>query len=125
MSRPHPEFRRLRRYVLWIYVSAAVTNAAFAHAVLVSSSPQANAMIHGDSTEVILEFNSRIDAARSSLTLIVPDGRQQPLAPDLHTRPNVLESTAAHLGKGSYTLRWQVLASDGHITRGALSFAVR
>jgi methionine-rich copper-binding protein CopC len=25
---------------------------------------------------------------------------------------------------GEYRLRWQVLASDGHITRGEISFAV-
>jgi methionine-rich copper-binding protein CopC len=33
-------------------------------------------------------------------------------------------STAADLAPGQYTLRWQALALDGHITRGDLPFTV-
>jgi len=31
----------------------------------------------------------------------------------------------ATLKPGSYTLRWQALAPDGHITRGEIPFTVR
>jgi methionine-rich copper-binding protein CopC len=36
-----------------------------------------------------------------------------------------MEAKAFHLAAGSYTLRWQVLASDGHISRGEIPFNVR
>jgi methionine-rich copper-binding protein CopC len=35
----------------------------------------------------------------------------------------VLHATA-HLAPGNYTIRWQVLAVDGHITRGDVPFTV-
>ena len=33
-------------------------------------------------------------------------------------------TTAAELQPGEYTVRWQVLAVDGHITRGDVPFTV-
>ena len=70
-----------------------------------------------------LSYNSRIDAARSRLLLIRPDKTETvlPVGPD--SAANVLTATAT-LAAGAYTLRWQVLAVDGHITRGDLPFTV-
>jgi methionine-rich copper-binding protein CopC len=36
-----------------------------------------------------------------------------------------LEARITGVGGGEYKLRWQVLASDGHITRGEISFQVK
>ena len=44
------------------------------------------------------------------------------LAPD--TPPDVLRASA-DLKPGSYAVRWQVLAVDGHITRGDVPFVVQ
>jgi methionine-rich copper-binding protein CopC len=38
--------------------------------------------------------------------------------------PDVLSATGHGLTKGAYVLRWQVLADDGHITRGEVPFHV-
>jgi len=71
-----------------------------------------------------LEFNSRIDKARSKLELTAPDGAKSeiPIADD--GEPNILAATTAALGAGAYSLRWQVLSVDGHITRGDIPFTV-
>jgi copper resistance protein C len=37
---------------------------------------------------------------------------------------NTLTSQAKGLPPGEYRLRWQVLASDGHLTRGEIPFSV-
>jgi methionine-rich copper-binding protein CopC len=37
----------------------------------------------------------------------------------------LLQSRIQGLERGEYVLRWQVLASDGHITRGEVPFRVR
>lgn len=68
-----------------------------------------------------LRFNSRIDKARSRLTLIRTDKSQDTLTIQTGGPPDIL---AAHLEvkPGAYVLRWQVLAVDGHITRGDVPF---
>jgi methionine-rich copper-binding protein CopC len=38
--------------------------------------------------------------------------------------PDTLAATIGELEPGSYRLRWQVLAIDGHITRGDIPFTV-
>ena len=97
---------------------------ALAHAHLVSSSPAANATVHGPDVTIDLKFNSRVETKGSTITLVLPGGLTQPLALDSHSN-NVNLDTHAHLKPGSYTLRWQALSTDGHITRGEIPFTVR
>jgi copper resistance protein C len=96
---------------------------AFAHAVLVSSTPRAHETVHGPSFDIDLKFNSRIDGSRSSLSIVSPDGSVKTLSLSKQVEPNELIARA-QLPPGNYTLRWQVLAVDGHITRGQIPFTV-
>ncbi len=57
--------------------------------------------------------------------LVAPDGAQTALAILEQTSPDALSSQAKALKSGSYILRWQVLANDGHITRGEVPFQVQ
>jgi copper resistance protein C len=99
-------------------------HAAFAHAVLVKSSPAQGATVKAGDLDITLTYNSRIDALHSSLHLIGPEGKAQMLAVDGHAAPNLLVSKAAGLAPGAYKLEWQVQASDGHISRGVVAFRV-
>jgi methionine-rich copper-binding protein CopC len=98
---------------------------AYAHAIVVSATPKPNDVLSGPDVEVKLRFNSRIDAGRSRLTLVNPDGEQQSLLVDKTSPPDSLLSAATKLKPGSYILRWQVLAEDGHISRGEVPFRIR
>jgi len=102
---------------------AAVSPLAFAHAVLVSSTPRANSSIHGPAIDVDLKFNSRVDGARSSLSLVKPGGAVEALTLLKQGSPNEL-AARTQLNPGKYTLRWTALATDGHITRGEVPFTV-
>ena len=99
-------------------------HAAFAHAVLVKSSPAQGATVKAGDVDITLTYNSRIDVLHSSLHLIGPDGNAQTLAVDAHAAPNLLVAKAAALPAGAYKLEWQVQASDGHISRGVVAFRV-
>jgi copper resistance protein C len=98
---------------------------ALAHAVLLSSTPQKNAFVSGPDITINLKYNSRVDAARSTLTLLKPDGTIEKIATPAQPAPDVLSATGRGLTKGAYVLRWQVLAGDGHITRGEVPFQVQ
>ena len=100
-------------------------HAAFAHAVLVKSSPAQGATVTaGGAVNVTLTYNSRIDVAHSSLHLVGPDGKAQSLVVDAHAAPNLLVAKGPVLTAGAYKLEWQVMATDGHITRGTVEFRV-
>jgi methionine-rich copper-binding protein CopC len=107
---------------VWI---AATPRVALAHAVLISSTPQKNAAVSGPDITINLKYNSRIDGARSTLSLLKPDGKVERIGTPAQLAPDVLSATGRGLAKGAYVLRWQVLASDGHITRGEVPFQVQ
>ena len=96
---------------------------AFAHAVLLTSTPAAHATVHGPSVDIDLKFNSRIDGSRSTLVMLAADGSEKPVTLGKQHESNQL---VAHvqLPPGNYTLRWTALAVDGHITRGQIPFSV-
>ncbi|MDQ1452544.1 MAG: copper resistance protein [Acidobacteriaceae bacterium] len=117
--------QRVSVVALTIALLFLLPHAAFAHAVLVKSSPAQGATVKaGEAVNVTLTYNSRIDAAHCSLHLVGPDGKAQTLAVDAHAAPNLLVAKAPVLTAGAYKLEWQVMATDGHITRGIVEFRV-
>jgi methionine-rich copper-binding protein CopC len=113
-----------RRYALLAGVAAlTVHGAALAHAILIESTPARGATVSAGKRSLHLRYNSRIDRARSRLTLTRPDKTQAVLPIDPSGADDVLAATV-DLTPGAYVLRWQVLAIDGHITRGDFPFVV-
>jgi methionine-rich copper-binding protein CopC len=98
---------------------------AGAHAILTSSIPGARQVMQGPEISIKLTFNSRIDAKRSRLMLVSSDRSERPLNIVDQPSPEVLSSAAKGIKAGSYILRWQVLANDGHISRGEIPFSVQ
>jgi len=120
-----PVRRGLCALVLIAAVAALLIVApADAHAVLLESSPALKSAVSGPNVPIKLRFNVRIDALRSRLTLIHLDGSSQSLEISKQTSADSLLAEATGLAPGEYRLRWQVLASDGHITRGEIPFTV-
>jgi len=113
-----------RRRVLTLAGLAALMapRAARAHAVLLESTPPHDGTLPAGERTLVLRFNSRIDRGRSRLALVRPDKSEAVLAL-LPGSDDVLSATAV-LAPGAHLLHWQVLALDGHITRGELAFTV-
>jgi copper resistance protein C len=108
---------------LALLAALAAPLTANAHAILVDSRPAIGARIAAGPATLTLRYNSRIDRGRSRLTLNGPDKTQQVL-PIADSGPEDVLATQAELAPGAYVLRWQVLAIDGHITRGDVPFTV-
>lgn len=98
---------------------------ALAHAVLVASTPSTHGAVKGPDVAVRLKFNSRIDGAHSRLYLVDSAGKVQTLVLTPQATPDAIAAESIKLGSGAYTIRWQALAADGHITRGEIAFTVQ
>ena len=98
---------------------------AWAHAVLLSAQPGENSTVDGPDVAVLLKYNSRLDTQHSTLTLLAPDGKVEKVAIGGQPAPGLLSAKLTGLVKGAYELRWQVLAIDGHVTRGKVLFQIR
>lgn len=96
-----------------------------AHAVLVDATPAANGTVAGPAVTIRLRFNARVDGLRSRLRMVFPDQSVRPLPLKPQDNPGTLDSQITGLAHGTYRLQWQVLAGDGHITRGEVPFQVR
>jgi len=118
--------RRLIVAALLAVATAWLSPSAEAHAVLLDAIPKPGTAVPGPDVEVRLHYNARIDHARSSLTLFAPDGREVSVTAATTDVPvDAMTAKLRGLSPGKYRLRWQVLAVDGHITRGDVEFEVR
>jgi methionine-rich copper-binding protein CopC len=91
----------------------------------VSAQPAENSIVAGPDVAVFLKYNSRIDTEHSTLTLLAPDGKVGKVTIGSQPAPGLLSAKLTGLIKGAYELRWQVLAIDGHVTRGKVLFQIK
>lgn len=116
---------RLRAALLGLALILAAPGLAWAHAIVLTSTPALDAQVLGPEIAVTVKFNSRIDHQRSRLSIIDADGAAQELKLDDKAPVDALVGKATGLAPGKYKIRWQVLAIDGHITRGDIPFTVK
>lgn len=89
---------------------ALISGAAQAHAVLTSFKVEGH--------DVVLQFNGRVDAARSRLSLLTTEGANpQKIECEAGADQATLKGHLGDTAPGSYILRWEVLSVDGHISR--------
>lgn len=96
------------------------------HAALVRSSPAARALVPGSPQRVELWFNERLEAAYSTVSVWTGSGvrvdRQDVLVgPGDGKRLSVGVFT---LRPGEYTVKYRVLAIDGHVNDATFVFTV-
>lgn len=118
-------FTRLRAAFLGLALILAAPGLALAHAIVVTSAPVLDSEVLGPEIAVTVKFNSRIDHQRSRLSIVDAGGGTQELKIDDKAPVDALIGKAKGLAPGKYRIRWQVLAIDGHITRGDIPFTVK
>jgi len=118
-----PRFFRI--LLLLTFVLAIAVIHIEGHAILKSSSPANGGFVTHPDMAVKLTFNVRVDAARSKLQVLMPDASTVELPIVKSPSPDMLISRLPGLKPGAYVIRWQVLAPDGHISRGEIPFTVR
>lgn len=115
------------RFMLPLAITAAAgclsPGRAAAHAILLDSEPAARATVPPGPTGIRLRFNSRIDHVRSRLAL--RSGGEDRVLTLNPASPADVMAAISDLPPGDCVLRWQVLAVDGHITRGEVPLTVQ
>lgn len=96
---------------------------AHAHAILEESKPAIGGSAPAGAVDLWFRYNSRIDKGRSRLTLIREDKSRDIVPIDDGGKPDIITAHVT-LPPGNYVFRWQVLAVDGHITRGDVPVTV-
>ncbi len=101
-----------------------------AHAIVLESAPAHDSVLERSPERIVLRFNARIEHALSRATLEAAGGRAVAVpvsapAASAPSAPAHLVIALPPLPDGAYVARYRVLAADGHITEGALRFAVR
>ena len=117
--------RFVRNALLLTFVLSVAGKHLEGHAILKSSSPASGGSVTSADVPVKLTFNVRVDAARSKLQLLMPDASTVDLPIVKSPSPEMLVSKLTGLKPGAYAIRWQVLAPDGHISRGEIPFTVK
>jgi hypothetical protein len=98
---------------------------ATAHAIVLESVPANDAVLAHAPQRVTLRFNSKIEKQLARVTLSEGRGSAQPVSIASDGRePDRLEIPLPPLSPGRYVIRYKVLSADGHVTEGALRFAV-
>lgn len=118
----------LNRRHLLIAVGAVLLRprAARAHAGLVRSTPEDEAILTTSPAQVVLVFNEAIEPAFSSIRVTDTIGRrvdrgEVAVAQD---RPETLATALEPLENGAYDVAWRVASADGHSIEGAFVFTV-
>ncbi|MFF5144315.1 copper resistance CopC/CopD family protein [Streptomyces sp. NPDC013157] len=120
---------RLRTLVLlFLAVTGALlagAGPASAHAALTGSDPSQGVVVTKAPDQVSLTFSENVSLNNNSIRVLDPKGKRVDLA-----KPDNLSGTTygvqlkSGLGKGTYTVAWQVVSADSHPVAGAFTFSV-
>jgi methionine-rich copper-binding protein CopC len=98
---------------------------AQAHAKLLSSSPAAGATVGPRLHAIVLTFDDVVQLVPRSMVVTGAGGAPLTARPPQLTSPRVMQLRMPdRLAPGPYFVAWRILADDGHIESGTLSFTI-
>lgn len=124
---------RLPTLLAAVALAALTPGALSAHVSLTASSPAAGATAKGTKV-VTLTFSEKLNPAKATAAIIMTampgmaDHGEMPIrnfTPSWSADGKTLTLTLAKpLPKGTYDVRWQATAADGHAMKGTVTFTV-
>ena len=121
---------RVRRTGLALAAAAAIglalPEAAWAHAALLRTTPQASGTIPSSPARVTLTYDEAVAPKFAVVSVTNAAGEQEATASPaaLPSDADTIAVPVRHLPEGWYLVYWRVISADGHPVRGAFTFAV-
>ncbi|MEH0981000.1 copper resistance CopC/CopD family protein [Micromonospora sp. CPCC 205556] len=97
---------------------------ASAHAVLVSSSPQASAVVPSGPAEVVLTFSESVRKVPGKIRVIAPDGSRADRGEPTFEGGVVTLAVDPAGPRGTYLVSYRVISADSHPVSGAFTYSV-
>jgi copper transport protein len=107
-------------------LALAAAPGAFAHAILLQSTPVNDSLLQKSPRAVVLKFNEAVETAFGSIR--VYDCGANRVDSGKITRPNdrtVSVDVPSNLGPGTYTVSWRVISADSHPVAGGFIFSIK
>ena len=104
----------------------ALPAAAWAHAALLKTFPEASAQLDTQPHVLQLTYDEVVEPRFAIVSVTDADGVQQTGGAPRRSRsdPYTLEVPLKHLAEGWYLVFWRAISADGHPVRGAFTFSI-
>jgi copper transport protein len=122
---------RVRR--LWLVIAVVVVGVAgwaapaFAHAVLESTSPPADAVLSKSPGSAVMHFGEDVEVSFGAIRVVNSDGKRVDEGSPYHPHGDghaVAINMPDDLGPGGYVVTWRVISADSHPVHGAFTFQI-
>lgn len=107
-----------------LVLALALPGTAWAHTVLVETSPGFRERVEVAPHAVILRFDQRVKAFPTSVRIYRADGRLVSRRAAVNRDARVVRASLREIPRGAYTVRWHVLSGDSHVISGLFTFGV-
>ena len=115
----------MRRLLATALAALAFPAAASAHATLLTTAPTFGQRLARSPAEVRLTFEQSVQALANAVRVYDSRGRLLSRRTLTSADKRTIRTRLAHLPRGGYTIRWQVVSADGHVVSGLYTFGVR
>ncbi|MEV0649821.1 copper resistance protein CopC [Phytomonospora sp. NPDC050363] len=106
-------------------LSAALFAApAYAHATVVSTTPQANATVDTQPVEVTVVFSEPVSPVDSQTWIVAPDGSRANSGEAVVRGSTLAYPLREGLPNGTYLVGYRVISADGHPIPGGFTFSI-
>jgi methionine-rich copper-binding protein CopC len=115
----------LPRLLLLVATVLLLPQAALAHAFPEAEEPKVGSTVTSPPQQVSIRFDAPIEALFSRLEVLDSGGQSEnDGTPQVNADTRTLTVHLKSLTPGDYTVKWSVIAKDGHRTEGSYTFTV-
>ncbi|WP_414685424.1 copper resistance CopC/CopD family protein [Micromonospora robiginosa] len=110
--------------LLLVSLLLAPATPASAHAVLVSSSPAASAVVPEAPAQVVITFSESVRKVPGKVRVIAPDGSRADRGEPTFRGGEVTIGVDPSAGRGTYLVSYRVISADSHPVSGTFTYSV-
>jgi len=120
-----PMVRAVLATLIGLLVATGLPSPAYAHAVLESTSPEADSLIQEAPTQVVLTFSEPVSPVPDRVRVIAPDGSRVDRNEPRTSGQQLIIPLEPLTQPGTYLVSFRVISADSHPVYGTFSFSYK